>query len=85
MEQPVAGAAKFEMCVVIRFLHADGQLADLENHFYIASVRSLSLSAPFWYVFSLLVALSLFSTYALSFCCLVEIRDLPSPVSQNFQ
>ncbi len=25
VELPVAGAAKFEMCVVIRFLHAEGQ------------------------------------------------------------
>ncbi len=30
---PVAGAAKFEMCVVIRFLNTEGQLADLESHF----------------------------------------------------
>ncbi len=27
---PGPGAAKFEMCIVIRFLHAEGQLADFE-------------------------------------------------------
>ncbi len=33
VELPVAGAAKFEMCVVIHFLHAEDRLADLESHF----------------------------------------------------
>ncbi len=33
VELPVAGVAKFEMCMVIRFLHAEGQLTDLEGHF----------------------------------------------------
>ncbi len=27
MELPVAGAAKFEICALIHFLHAEGQLA----------------------------------------------------------
>ncbi len=29
----MAGAAKVKMCTIIRFLHAEGQLADLESHF----------------------------------------------------
>ncbi len=33
VELPVVGAAKFEMCVVIRFLHVVGQLFDLESYF----------------------------------------------------
>ncbi len=32
---PVAGAVKFEMCMVICFLHAEGQLADLKSHFLV--------------------------------------------------
>ncbi len=34
MELPVAAAAKYETCVVVRFLHAEGQPADLESYFF---------------------------------------------------
>ncbi len=44
VELPVAGAAKFEMCVIIHFLLAEGQLADLESHFSVSS----SLEVHFW-------------------------------------
>ncbi len=37
MELPEAGAIKFEMCVVLRFSHAKGRLADLESHFSVFS------------------------------------------------
>ncbi len=36
-----------------------GDKIDVGNPFYYASIRSLSLGAPFWYVFSISVALSL--------------------------
>ncbi len=37
VELPVAGAIEFEMGVIIRFLHAEGQLVDLESHFSVFS------------------------------------------------
>ncbi len=33
VELPVASDAKFEMCVVIRFLHIEGQLIDFKSRF----------------------------------------------------
>ncbi len=37
VELPVTGVAKFEKCMIIHFLHAEGQLADLESHFLVFS------------------------------------------------
>ncbi len=37
VELLVAGATNFEMRVVIRYLHAEGQLADLQSHFSVFS------------------------------------------------
>ncbi len=42
----VSGAAKFEMCGVIHFLHTEGQLANLESHFS----AFFSLEIHFWSV-----------------------------------
>ncbi len=42
-----AGAVKFEMCVVIPFLHAEGQLVNLESHFSVFStLKSTSEVSP---------------------------------------
>ncbi len=46
VELPVTGAIKFEMRMVIHFLHAEGQLTDIESHFSIFSPWNPLLRCP---------------------------------------